>query len=317
MKILLASPRGFCAGVNMAIETLETAIRLHGTPVYVYHEIVHNKHVVDRFVREGAVFVDTVDEVPEGAVLLFSAHGVAPEVRRVSAERRLRAIDATCPLVTKVHLEAIKYAKAGYRIVLIGHEGHDEVIGTMGQAPEAFWLVDNTEEVDTLPFGPDDKLAYLTQTTLSVDDASKIIKRLKERFPQIVGPPKDDICYATQNRQEAVRLLSDEADIVIVLGSQNSSNSQRLAELARDGGISAHLIDGANEIDPGWFTGDETVLITAGASAPESVVQDCVRWLKERYGATVEERTIRQEDVYFPLPKELRAAAAAVQLPMA
>ena len=317
MKILLASPRGFCAGVNMAIETLETAIRLHGTPVYVYHEIVHNKHVVDRFVREGAVFVDTVEEVPEGAVLLFSAHGVAPEVRRISAERRLRAIDATCPLVTKVHLEAIKYAKAGYRIVLIGHEGHDEVIGTMGQAPEAFSLVDNTEEVDSLPFGPDDKLAYLTQTTLSVDDASKIIKRLKERFPQIVGPPKDDICYATQNRQEAVRLLSDEADIVIVLGSQNSSNSQRLAELARDGDIPAHLIDGANEIDPNWFTGDETVLITAGASAPESVVQDCVRWLKERYGATVEERTIRQEDVYFPLPKELRAAAAAVQLPMA
>jgi 4-hydroxy-3-methylbut-2-enyl diphosphate reductase len=317
MKILLASPRGFCAGVNMAIETLETAIRLYGTPVYVYHEIVHNKHVVDRFVREGAIFVDTVEEVPEGAVLLFSAHGVAPEVRRVSAERRLRAIDATCPLVTKVHLEAIKYAKAGYRIVLIGHEGHDEVIGTMGQAPEAFSLVDNTEEVDALPFGPDDKLAYLTQTTLSVDDASKIIKRLKERFPQIVGPPKDDICYATQNRQEAVRLLSDEADLVIVLGSQNSSNSQRLAELARDGDIPAHLIDGANEIDPGWFAGDETVLITAGASAPESVVQDCVEWLKSRYGATVEERTIRQEDVYFPLPKELRAAAAAVQLPMA
>jgi 4-hydroxy-3-methylbut-2-enyl diphosphate reductase len=317
MKILLAGPRGFCAGVNMAIETLETAIRLYGTPVYVYHEIVHNKHVVDRFVREGAVFVDAVEEVQEGAVLLFSAHGVAPEVRRVSAERRLRAIDATCPLVTKVHLEAIKYAKAGYRIVLIGHEGHDEVIGTMGQAPDAFTLVDNTDEVDALPFGPGDKLAYLTQTTLSVDDASKIIQRLKERFPQIVGPPKDDICYATQNRQEAVRLLSEDADIVIVLGSQNSSNSQRLAELARDGGIPAHLIDGANEIDPAWFTGDETVLITAGASAPESVVQDCVEWLKGRYGATVEERTIRQEDVYFPLPKELRAAAAAVQLPMA
>jgi 4-hydroxy-3-methylbut-2-enyl diphosphate reductase len=316
MKILLAGPRGFCAGVNMAIETLETAIRLYGTPVYVYHEIVHNKHVVDRFVREGAVFVNAVEEVPEGAVLLFSAHGVAPEVRRVSAERRLRAIDATCPLVTKVHLEAIKYAKAGYRIVLIGHEGHDEVIGTMGQAPEAFSLVDNTAEVDALPFGPGDKLAYLTQTTLSVDDASKIIARLKERFPQIVGPPKDDICYATQNRQEAVRLLSEDADIVIVLGSQNSSNSQRLAELARDGGIPAHLIDGANEIDPGWFTGSETVLITAGASAPESVVQDCVQWLQSRYGATVEERTIREEEVYFPLPKELRAASAAAQLPM-
>lgn len=317
MKILLASPRGFCAGVNMAIETLETAIRLHGTPVYVYHEIVHNKHVVDRFVREGAIFVDAVEQVPEGAVLLFSAHGVAPEVRRISAERRLRAIDATCPLVTKVHLEAIKYAKAGFRIVLIGHEGHDEVIGTMGQAPEAFTLVDSTAEVDRLSFGPSEKLAYLTQTTLSVDDASRIIQRLKERFPQIVGPPKDDICYATQNRQEAVRILSAGADIVLVLGSQNSSNSQRLAELARDGGIRAFLIDGANEIDASWFEGHETVVITAGASAPESVVQDCVSWLKARFNATVEERTIRQEEVYFPLPKELRAAATAAQLPMA
>ena len=317
MKILLAGPRGFCAGVNMAIETLETAIRLYGTPVYVFHEIVHNKHVVERFVREGAVFVNTVEEVPEGGVLLFSAHGVAPQVRAVAQARRLVAIDATCPLVTKVHLEAIKYAKAGYRIMLIGHEGHDEVIGTMGQAPDAFTLVETTEEVDVLPFGPDDRLAYLTQTTLSVDDASRIINRLKERFPQIVGPPKDDICYATQNRQEAVRLLSEGADHVLVLGSQNSSNSQRLAELARERGIAAHLMDGANEIDPAWFTGTETVVITAGASAPESVVQDCVMWLKNRFGATVEERTIRAEDVYFPLPKELRAAAAAVQLPMA
>jgi 4-hydroxy-3-methylbut-2-enyl diphosphate reductase len=317
MKILLASPRGFCAGVNMAIETLETAIRLHGTPIYVFHEIVHNKHVVDRFVREGAVFVDTVEEVPEGAVLLFSAHGVAPQVRKVAAERRLRAIDATCPLVTKVHLEAIKYAKQGYRIMLIGHEGHDEVIGTIGQAPDAFTLVESPDDVDTLPFGPHDKLAYLTQTTLSVDDASRIISRLKQRFPQIVGPPKDDICYATQNRQEAVRLLSESADTVIVLGSQNSSNSQRLAELARERGIRAHLIDGANEIDPAWFQGHETVVITAGASAPESVVQDCITWLKQRFAAEVEERTIREEDVYFPLPKELRAAATAAQLPMA
>ena len=317
MKILLASPRGFCAGVNMAIETLETAIRLHGTPIYVFHEIVHNKHVVERFTREGAVFVDTVEEVPEGAVLLFSAHGVAPEVRRVAAARRLRAIDATCPLVTKVHLEAIKYAKQGYRIMLIGHEGHDEVIGTIGQAPEAFTLVESPEDVATLPFGPDDKLAYLTQTTLSVDDASRIIRLLKARFPQIVGPPKDDICYATQNRQEAVRLLSDDATMVIVLGSQNSSNSQRLAELARERGITAHLIDGASEIDPAWFRGDETVVITAGASAPESVVQDCLSWLRQRFNADVEERTIRDEDVYFPLPKELRAAATAAKLPMA
>lgn len=317
MKILLASPRGFCAGVNMAIETLETAIRLYGTPIYVFHEIVHNRHVVDRFVREGAVFVDRVEAVPEGAVLLFSAHGVAPQVRRVAAERKLNAIDATCPLVTKVHLEAIKYARLGYRIMLIGHEGHDEVIGTIGQAPDAFTLVETAEQVESLPFGPADKLAYLTQTTLSVDDASRIIARLKDRFPQIVGPPKDDICYATQNRQEAVRLLSAGADTVLVLGSQNSSNSQRLAELARENGIAAHLIDGADEIDPTWFTGKETVVITAGASAPESVVQDCVRWLQERYAAEVEERVIREEEVYFPLPKELRAAVAAVRLPMA
>ena len=317
MKILLAGPRGFCAGVNMAIETLETAIRLHGTPIFVYHEIVHNKHVVDRFTREGAVFVDRVEDVPEGAVLLFSAHGVSTEVRRVATKRNLRAIDATCPLVTKVHLEAIKYARQGYRILLIGHEGHDEVIGTIGQAPDAFTLVETAEQVDELPFGPDDKLAYLTQTTLSVDDASRIINRLKTCFPQIVGPPKDDICYATQNRQEAVRVLSEEADHVLVLGSQNSSNSQRLAELARDNGIPAHLIDGANEIDPAWFQGNETVVITAGASAPESVVQDCVRWLEQRYHASVEERTIRAEDVYFPLPKELRAAASAARLPMA
>ncbi|MFM8537556.1 MAG: 4-hydroxy-3-methylbut-2-enyl diphosphate reductase [Planctomycetaceae bacterium] len=317
MKILLASPRGFCAGVNMAIETLETAIRLYGTPIYVFHEIVHNKHVVDRFVREGAVFVDRVEDVPEGAVLLFSAHGVAPEVRRVARERSLRAIDATCPLVTKVHLEAIKYARSGHRIMLIGHEGHDEVIGTMGQAPDAFTLVETAEQVDALPFGPDDKLAYLTQTTLSVDDASRIINRLKERFPQIVGPPKDDICYATQNRQEAVRLLAADADIVLVLGSQNSSNSQRLAELSRERGIRSHLIDGAGEIEPGWFTGDETVVITAGASAPESVVQDCVEWLRTRFDATVEERTIRQEEVYFPLPKELRAATATAGSPHA
>ncbi len=313
MKILLAGPRGFCAGVNMAIETLETAIRIHGTPIYVFHEIVHNKHVVDRFVREGAVFVDSVEEVPEGAVLLFSAHGVSPEVRRVAEERKLLAIDATCPLVTKVHLEAIKYARSGHRIVLIGHEGHDEVIGTMGQAPDAFTLVESPEEVDSLPFRPGDPLAYLTQTTLSVDDASRVISRLKERFPWIVGPPKDDICYATQNRQEAVRILAQDADRVIVLGSQNSSNSQRLAELARERGIPANLIDGASEIDPAWFRGDETVVITAGASAPESVVQDCVRWLVDRYGATVQDRTIREEDVYFPLPKELRPGGSAAK----
>ena len=321
MKILLAGPRGFCAGVNMAIETLETAIRLYGTPIYVFHEIVHNKHVVDRFVKEGAVFVDSLEEVPEEATLLFSAHGVAPEVRRIAKERRLRAIDATCPLVTKVHLEAIKYAKQGFHIFLIGHEGHDEVIGTMGQAPGAFTLVETADEVDALPFGTEDKLAYLTQTTLSVDDASRIINRLKSRFPQLIGPPKDDICYATQNRQEAVRQLSQEVDLVLVLGSKNSSNSQRLAELAKEHGVNAHLIDGADEIDPTWFNNVESVAITAGASAPEQVVQDCVEWLRKRFrnspsGISIRERTVRDEDVFFPLPKEIRSAAAAVQLPM-
>ena len=321
MKILLAGPRGFCAGVNMAIETLETAIRLYGTPIYVFHEIVHNKHVVDRFVKEGVVFVDTVEEVPEKATLLFSAHGVAPEIRRIATERRIEAINATCPLVTKVHLEAIKYSNQGYHIFLIGHEGHDEVIGTMGQAPGAFTLVETAEEVATLPFGPEDKLAYLTQTTLSVDDASRIISRLKARFPQLIGPPKDDICYATQNRQEAVRQLSQEADLVLVLGSQNSSNSQRLAELAKEQGVPAYLIDGADEIDPSWFDNVEIVAITAGASAPEQVVQDCVEWLRKRFektpsGISIEEKVVRDEDVFFPLPKEIRSAAAAVQLPM-
>ena len=315
--ILLAEPRGFCAGVVRAIDVLDQVLDREEGPVYAFHEIVHNRYVVDRFRERGAVFVDSVSEIPEGSRVVFSAHGVSPLVVQEALDRRLKVIDATCPLVTKVHLEAIKYARQGYRILLIGHEGHDEVIGTIGQAPDAFTLVETAEQVDELPFGPDDKLAYLTQTTLSVDDASRIINRLKTCFPQIVGPPKDDICYATQNRQEAVRVLSEEADHVLVLGSQNSSNSQRLAELARDNGIPAHLIDGANEIDPAWFQGNETVVITAGASAPESVVQDCVRWLEQRYHASVEERTIRAEDVYFPLPKELRAAASAARLPMA
>jgi 4-hydroxy-3-methylbut-2-enyl diphosphate reductase len=309
MKIILASPRGFCAGVNMAIETLELAIRHFGTPIYVYHEIVHNKHVVERFRAEGAVFVEHLGEVPEGATLLYSAHGVSPEIRRVSAERRLKTIDATCPLVIKVHLEAIRFAKEGYTIVLIGHEGHDEVIGTMGEAPEAIVLVESPEDVDRLELTTR-KLAYLTQTTLSVDDANRIIARLKSRFPHIVGPPKEDICYATQNRQEAVRVLAQEADVVLVLGSQNSSNSQRLAELARESKVKSYLIDGSADIDPSWFQPTDTVLITAGASAPETVVEQCVQFLRERFGATVESRSIREEEVYFPLPKEFRHAIA-------
>ncbi len=308
MRVLLASPRGFCAGVNMAIESLHLAIQRFGTPMYVYHEIVHNKWVVDHFRRRGAVFVDRLDEVPEGAPLLFSAHGVSPDVRRQAAARGLVTVDATCPLVTKVHLEAVRYAREGYTIVLIGHAGHDEVVGTMGEADGVIQLVESPEEVDQLELPEHAKIAYLTQTTLSIDDAARIVERLRARYPQIVGPPKDDICYATQNRQEAVRRLAAEADLALVVGSQNSSNSQRLAEIARASGISAYLIDGAEDIDPGWFRGSETVLMTAGASAPETVVQECLALLEERFAATVELRVIREEDVRFVLPRPLRSA---------
>jgi 4-hydroxy-3-methylbut-2-en-1-yl diphosphate reductase len=308
MKVILASPRGFCAGVNMAIEALELALKTLPTPIYVYHEIVHNKYVVDHFRAQGVAFVDELEEVPYGATLLFSAHGVSPEIRRVARERKLRAIDATCPLVTKVHIEAVKYASQGYTILLIGHEGHDEVIGTMGEAPEAILLVESPEDVDRLQVADETKLAYLTQTTLSVDDANRIISRLKARFPHIAAPPKDDICYATQNRQEAVAKLAREAQLTLVLGSQNSSNSQRLAELSAERGVAAHLIDGPQNINPNWFRGVDTVLVTAGASAPEVVVGDVLDYLRDNFGATVEVRSLREENVSFPLPKELRHA---------
>ncbi len=306
MKIILAAPRGFCAGVNMAIDSLDLTLQKFGPPVYVYHEIVHNQYVVQQFREKGAVFVDSIDEVPEGSVLLFSAHGVSPAIRQAARERNLNALDATCPLVTKVHLEAIKYAREGYTILLIGHEGHDEVIGTMGEAPEAIVLVEDEAAVDRIEVSDDAKLAYLTQTTLSVDDANRIINRLRARFPQIHSPPKEDICYATQNRQEAVRLLSDQADVIVVLGSQNSSNSQRLRELAAEKGKSAFLVDGPQDLDEAEFDQNQTVLITAGASAPESVVEATVSWLVERFGATVETQSIREESVRFPLPKPLR-----------
>ena len=310
MKVLLANPRGFCAGVVMAVEALDRALELLGAPIYVYHEIVHNKHVVDRFSRQGVVFVDSLDEVPPGSNLLYSAHGVSPEIRKKSRERRLNAIDATCPLVTKVHLEAIKYAKLGYTIVLIGHEGHDEVIGTVGEAPDRIVLVETPEDVDRLEVADPNKLVYLTQTTLSVDDANRVIDALRRRFPSIQSPPKEDICYATQNRQEAVRELADEADLVLVLGSQNSSNSLRLAELARERRVPARLIDHVGEIDPAWLDGVETVVVTAGASAPEELVADCIKWLRENYSTEIENRVVREEDVYFPLPKPLRVVAA-------
>ncbi len=305
MRIILANPRGFCAGVNMAIESLERALDLFGAPLYVYHEIVHNKYVVDRFKKRGVVFVEHLSEVPEGSPLLYSAHGVSPQIRQESRERNLRAIDATCPLVTKVHLEAVKYAREGYTIVLIGHEGHDEVIGTMGEAPERMILVETAEDVANLQIQPE-KIAYLTQTTLSVDDANLVIAALRQKFPHIANPPKDDICYATTNRQDAVRQLAPQADLVLVLGSQNSSNSRRLQEIASSLGPHAHLIDGVSEIDSAWFQGVNNVLITAGASAPEDVVQEVIDYLEQTFGATVEEEFIRDENVHFPLPKSLR-----------
>jgi len=306
MRIVLAAPRGFCAGVNMAIESLDQAIRHYGTPVYVYHEIVHNRWVVERFRREGAVFVDDVADAPEGATLLFSAHGVAPEVRRLADARGMRTIDATCPLVTKVHRAAIDYARAGYTIVLVGHAGHDEVVGVMGEAPGSIVLVQTLEDVDRLEVPDPDRVAYLTQTTLSTEDAARLIDRLGERFPAIVGPRGQNVCYATTNRQQAVRTLADRADVILVVGSRNSSNSRRLAELGRAAGVDTHLVDGPADIRPDWFTGNETVVITAGASAPEDVVQGCVEWLRERFDAGVESCTIREEKVRFPLPEPLR-----------
>ncbi len=307
MKIILANPRGFCAGVNMAIDSLDRAIALFGTPIYAYHEIVHNRPVVDRFRAKGVIFVESIEEIPEGSTVLYSAHGIAPEVRRAAARRRLRAIDATCPLVTKVHMEAVRYAREHYHIILIGHEGHDEVVGTMGEAPESITLVQDLADVERLALPAGGKIAYLTQTTLSVDETQEIIAALRQKYPQIVGPSKDDICYATQNRQEAIKELAPEAELVIVLGSRNSSNSQRLAEISRQHGRPAYLIDGPGELQDEWFAGIETVLITAGASAPEDVVQAPVDYLCQRFGATVESRTIREEHVNFPLPRELRS----------
>ncbi|MDB4614121.1 4-hydroxy-3-methylbut-2-enyl diphosphate reductase [bacterium] len=310
MKVLLASPRGFCAGVNMAIECLDEVIRMFGSNVYVYHEIVHNKYVVDRFTAQGVAFVNSLDEVPRGAILLFSAHGVSPAIREHARQRDLRTIDATCPLVTKVHMEAIRFARDGYNIVLIGHDGHDEVIGTMGEAPESITLVETPEEVAGLPFSDDDKIAYLTQTTLSVDEANQVIHALEDRFPEIEKPPKDDICYATTNRQEAVKSMVEQADVVIVLGSQNSSNSRRLAEIGDTHGKPGYLIDGAHELKDEWFASAQTVLITAGASAPEIVVQDCIEYLKKKFNAEIDEFQYREENVHFALPRELREMQA-------
>ena len=306
MKILLANPRGFCAGVNMAIETVDQALKIVGTPLYVYHEIVHNRHVVDHFVDQGVVFVNTIDEVPENATVVFSAHGVSPAVRARAKQRGCTMIDATCPLVTKVHTEAIRYARQGYKILLVGHAGHDEVVGTVGEAPEAITIVESAEDVEDLSFSESDKLAYLTQTTLSKDDAQVIIDAIKKRYPSVKEPPSDDICYATTNRQMAVMSLAAEADLVLVVGSKNSSNSVRLTEISQNRGTPAHLVDDVSEVNPDWLVGVSTLLITAGASAPEHLVQGIIDHLQQAYNADVETRNTVDEDVSFNLPMSLR-----------
>ncbi len=306
MNVLLASPRGFCAGVDMAIECLDETIRCIGPKIFVYHEIVHNKIVVDRFEKLGVTFVETLDEVPHGSILVFSAHGVSPEVRRAARARRLQTIDATCPLVSKVHLEAIRYARQGYDIILIGHESHDEIIGTMGEAPESMVLVETPEDVELLSFASSHKLAYLTQTTLSLDEANAVIQRLRQRYPHIESPAKEDICYATTNRQDAIKAILESADVLIVLGSKNSSNSRRLMEKGLSQGVPSYLVDDVGELQLEWFTNVETVVVTAGASAPELVVTECINYLKQHFDASISDAVLRKENVRFPLPRELQ-----------
>jgi len=309
MKIILANPRGFCAGVNMAIETVDKVLAMKGPPVYVYHEIVHNRHVVEGFRGRGVTFVDNIEEVPVGGLVVYSAHGISPEVRRRAKERRLVEVDATCPLVTKVHMEVLRYVRDGYTIIFIGHRAHDEAIGTVGEAPESILVVETPEEVAALKIKPNAKLAYVTQTTLSVSDAQRVIDVLKKRFPNIRYPAKDDICYATTNRQNAVTSLSPEVDLVLVIGSKNSSNSQRLVERALDAGKPAYLIDDASELDPTWFNGKQLVLVTAGASAPEHLVSDLVLRLQHDFGGEIETRTLLEESISFELPKSVRSLA--------
>ena len=312
-RVLLAAPRGYCAGVDRAVQTVEHALDLYGEPVYVRKEIVHNKHVVHELEKRGAIFVDQETEVPEGEMVVFSAHGVAPSVHENAKKRQLRTIDATCPLVTKVHVEARKFAQRGYTIVLIGHEGHEEVEGTTGEAPDQTVLVQTEEDVDTLEVDDPDRIAYITQTTLSVDETSSIIARLKERFPNAVGPKTDDICYATTNRQAAVKELSRECDLVLVIGSTNSSNSNRLVEVAREHGADSHLIDNHLQVDEAWLEGVETVGITSGARAPEELVERLVEFFRERGATDVSELRTVDEDVRFMLPGDIRAELAVAQ----
>jgi 4-hydroxy-3-methylbut-2-enyl diphosphate reductase len=310
-RVLLAAPRGYCAGVDRAVDIVERALLIHGAPVYVRKQIVHNIHVVRDLERKGAVFVEEETEVPEGATVVLSAHGVAPEVYRNSGARRLRVIDATCPLVTKVHLEARRFAQDGSTILLIGHEGHEEVIGTSGEAPDHIRLVGDVEEARTVDVPDPANVSYLSQTTLSVDETNEIIDVLRERFPGIQGPPRDDICYATQNRQDAVKALAGRADVMLVIGSDNSSNSNRLVEVSRALGTEAYLIDDETEIEESWIEGAETVGVTSGASAPEWLVDRVVGWLREQGATEVEEVEVIQEHMAFGLPRGVRDADLA------
>lgn len=310
MKVILANPRGFCAGVNMAIEVVQQALNIAGAPIYVYHEIVHNRHVVESFEAQGVVFVDSVDEVPEGQVIVYSAHGIAPAIRQQARQRRLKEVDATCPLVTKVHLEVLRFARNGYTIIFIGHKNHDEAVGTVGESPQNIRVVESVEDVATVEVPDPQKVAYVTQTTLSVSEAATIIAALNKRFPQIVGPSKGDICYATTNRQAAVRDLSSRADVVLVIGSKNSSNSKRLVETAAAHGKPAYLIDDQSELNSAWLANAQTVLITAGASAPEHLVDALVQRLQSEFNATVETATLVEEKTLFELPRSLKVLAA-------
>lgn len=310
-KLLLAAPRGYCAGVDRAVQTVERALDLHGAPVYVRKEIVHNKHVVEQLRERGAIFVEEHTEVPEGAVCVFSAHGIAPSVREGAEQRGLQTIDATCPLVTKVHREAVRFAEQGYTIVLVGHDGHEEVEGTMGEAPDQIVLVQDERDVESLQVPDPDRVAYVTQTTLAVDETMAIVAKLRERFPNIVGPRTDDICYATTNRQAAVKQMAGSCDLMLVIGSKNSSNSVRLVEVARDCGTEAHLVDNAGEVRDEWLADRRVVGISSGASAPENLVQELVEMFRGRGVSDISEFHVVQEDVRFMLPKPIRTLAGA------
>jgi 4-hydroxy-3-methylbut-2-enyl diphosphate reductase len=309
MNVILANPRGFCAGVNMAVEVVNQVLHLKGPPIYVFHEIVHNRNVVDDFKNRGVIFVNDVSEVPDGGLIVYSAHGISPDVRRQSQRRALIEVDATCPLVTKVHMEVLRYARDGYTILFIGHRYHDEAVGTVGEAPSAVIVVESPAEVEAVKVPDPNKVAFVTQTTLSVSDADRIIAAIRRKFPNVRCPPTEDICYATTNRQNAVSEISPDVDVVLVIGSKNSSNSLRLVERAKEAGKPAYLIDDQSEIDPKWFENKRSVLVTAGASAPEHLVNNLLDRLRRDFGATVETRTLVEEDMSFELPKSVKRLA--------